>query len=148
MVKTGFPTIHFYDQDFVDLYDRTWAWLEDFWGRELKKNGLDTRFFRYPQSDTINQFDACLSTFFLVYSNKVYPATPSLGNFYNKQEESGAIRGEYDITTGKPVFTENNPEGVGPPALRLCRIQPLPQGGQQETAEGDHAGSGALLRVA
>ena len=115
MVKTGFPTIHFYDQDFVDLYDRTWAWLEDFWGKGSKKNEFDTRFFMYPSSTTINQFDACLSTFFLVYSNKVYPAAPSLDNFYRKQEENGAIRGEYDVETGKPVLTDENPEGVAPP---------------------------------
>ena len=120
MVKTGFPTIHFYDQDFVDLYDRTWAWLEEFWGKGTKKNGLDARFFRYPDSPTINQFDACLSTFFLVYSNKVYPAAPSLDNFYKKQEESGAIRGEYDISSGKAFLTETNPEGVGPPLFSIA----------------------------
>ncbi len=115
MVKTGFPTIHFYDQDFVDLYDRTWAWLEDFWGKGSKKNGLEARFFKYPNSKTVNQFDACLSTFFLVYSNKVYPACPSLDNFYKKQEESGAIRGEYNAETGEPVLTDENPEGAAPP---------------------------------
>jgi len=115
VVKTGFPTIHFYDQDFVDLYDRTWAWLEDFWARGTKKNGFESSFFYYPSSETVNQFDACLSTFFLVYSNKVYPASPSLDNFYAKQEESGAIRGEYDIASGKPVLTDENPEGAAPP---------------------------------
>ena len=39
-VKKGFPEIHFYDQDFVDLYDRTWAWLQDFWKKGDKKNEI------------------------------------------------------------------------------------------------------------
>jgi len=29
--KRDFPRVHFYDQDFVDIYDRTWAWVHDFW---------------------------------------------------------------------------------------------------------------------
>ena len=31
MNKRDFPRVHFYDQDFVDIYDRTWAWVHDFW---------------------------------------------------------------------------------------------------------------------
>ena len=30
MNKRDFPKIHFYDQDFVDIYDKTWTWLLDF----------------------------------------------------------------------------------------------------------------------
>ena len=31
MNKRDFPKIHFYDQDFVDIYDKTWTWIQDFW---------------------------------------------------------------------------------------------------------------------
>ena len=31
MNKRDFPKIHFYDQDFVDIYDKTWNWISDFW---------------------------------------------------------------------------------------------------------------------
>ena len=31
MSKKDFPKIHFYDQDFVDIYDKTWNWLSDSW---------------------------------------------------------------------------------------------------------------------
>ncbi|MBI9103536.1 MAG: hypothetical protein JEY99_14045 [Spirochaetales bacterium] len=115
MIKKGFPVVHFYDQDFVDLYDRTWAWIQDFWKKGTPENGLDTRYFNYPENTTINQFEACLSTFFLVYSNGIFPAIPLLDNFYNKQEENGAIRSEYSETDGSPVLTPENPEGVSPP---------------------------------
>ena len=115
MVKKVFPAIHFYDQDFVDLYEKTWAWIEDFWKKGTKKNGLALRYFDYPKSKTIHQFDTILSTFFLVYSNRHYPVMPLLENFYQKQEESGAIRGEYNESTGKPHLTEENPEGIHPP---------------------------------
>ena len=38
-----------------------------------------------------------------------------LDNFYAKQEESGAIRGEYRESDGKPVHSKDNPKGVLPP---------------------------------
>lgn len=115
MIKKDFPKIHFYDQDFVDIYDQTWAWIQDFWNKGTKKSGLEARYFYYPESENINQFESIFSTFFLVYSNKIYPAAPQLDNFYNKQEESGAIRGDYNTKDGKPIFSSDNPEGVNPP---------------------------------
>ncbi len=115
MVKKEFPTIHFYDQDFVDIYEQTWAWIQDYWQRGTRSSGLQSRFFVSPETDRINQFDAIFSTFFLVYSNRKYPETPQLDNFYGKQEADGAIRCEYSIKSGKPILTDDNPEGVGPP---------------------------------
>ena len=115
MIKKGFPVVHFYDQDFVDLYDRTWAWIQDFWNKGTPENGLQSRFFNHPDNKRINQFEACLSTFFLVYSNRIFPAVPSLDNFYDKQEPSGAIRGEYSEIDGSPILTPENPEGAAPP---------------------------------
>lgn len=115
VAKKEFPTIHFYDQDFVDLYNQTWAWIQDSWGKGTQKNGLQNRFFNYPDNETVNQFESIFSTFFLVYSNRVFPAAPQLDNFYNKQEDSGAIRADYSVQDGKPVLTPENPEGVNPP---------------------------------
>ena len=115
MLKKGFPAVHFYDQDFVDIYDKTWAWIQDFWFRGNQANGFESRYFNYPESETISQFESICSTFFLVYSNRVYPAAPQLDTFYAKQEEDGAIRGEYTIADGKPVTHRYNREGVQPP---------------------------------
>jgi len=113
--KRDFPTIHFYDQDFVDIYERTWAWIQDFWVRGTPENKLKSRYFNYPTNNSIKQFEACLSTFFLVYSNRNYPTVSLLENFYDRQEASGAIRGEYSEEDGRPVFDEDNPEAVHPP---------------------------------
>ncbi len=115
VVKTGFPIVHFYDQDFVDIYNKTWTWLYDFWKKGTKKNGFQTKYFNYPENDCISQYEACLSTFFLVYSNNIFQPFASLDNFYAKQEESGAIRGLYREEDGSPVFTDDNPECVHPP---------------------------------
>jgi len=114
-VKKDFPTIHFYDQDFVDIYTQTWAWMQDFWHKGTTRNKFQTRYFNYPENQTINQFEAILSTFYLVYSNRIFPAAPQLDNFYSKQESNGAIRGDYSVKDGKPVFAKENPEGVNPP---------------------------------
>ncbi len=115
MIKTGFPIVHFYDQDFVDIYNKTWTWLYDFWKKGSKKNGFQAKYFNYHDNTYINQYEACLSTFFLVYSNNIFQATPALDNFYSKQEESGAIRGIYSEEDGTAVLSDDNPEGLLPP---------------------------------
>ncbi|MBN1648498.1 MAG: hypothetical protein JW874_10720 [Spirochaetales bacterium] len=120
MIKKGFPVVHFYDQDFVDIYDRTWAWAQDFFSKGTPANGFEPRYFSYPGSDTVSQFEACLSTFFLVYSNRQYPAAAALDNFYRKQEKNGAIRGLYRESDGTPHKDKNNPEGVHPPLFAIA----------------------------
>jgi len=122
LVKKGFPAVHFYDQDFVDMYEQTWAWVQEAWykNKDQAKNGLSPAFLVYPGSSTITQFEACLSTFFLAYSNGIFPAHNMLDLFYNKQEDSGAIRGTYSISDGSPVFTDDNPESVQPPLFAFA----------------------------
>ncbi len=115
MVRKDFPKIHFYDQDLVALYDETWILVRDFWKKGTSANGLHSRYFTHPDSTRINQFDACFATFFLVYSNRIYPVLSLLDNFYSKQEDSGAIRGEYGVKDGKPIRSKDNPKGVLPP---------------------------------
>jgi len=115
VIRRDFPKVHFYDQDLVALYDETWILVRDFWKKGTSANGLHGRYFAHPDSTRINQFDACFSTFFLVYSNRIYPVISLLDNFYSKQEDSGAIRGEYGEKDGKPIRTKDNPKGVLPP---------------------------------
>lgn len=113
--KREFPRIHFYDQDFVDIYDQTWAWSHDFWHKGTVRSKFSTRYFNPPNTSTISQWHTVFATFFLVYSNRIYPVGSQLDNFYNKQEADGAIRGEYATKDGKPVFSKENPECVHPP---------------------------------
>jgi neutral trehalase len=113
--KKDFPRIHFYDQDFVDIYDKTWAWISDFWEKSGENKTMGGKFFSYPGSTEIWQEDAIYSSFFLVYSNRIFPANTTLDIFYSKQEANGAIRWAYNIKTGDPVLTPGNPEGVGSP---------------------------------
>ncbi|MEN6381887.1 MAG: trehalase family glycosidase [Rectinema sp.] len=118
MNKNDFPHIHFYDQDFVDIYDRTWAWIADCWtngGSQTKISKI--RFFYYPARKTLDFLEQILSSFFLVYSNRIYPASNGLDALYTLQEPDGAIRSAYDIETGAPIFPEDNPLGVTLPLL-------------------------------
>jgi neutral trehalase len=115
--KRDFPKIHFYDQDFVDIYDKTWNWLSDFWidteSGEQSNDGL----FVYPINGkfVLDQAEAIFSSFFLVYSNRNYPANKNIDFFYERQEENGAIRWKYDAATKEAIFDKKNPEGVGLP---------------------------------
>lgn len=117
MSKRDFPKIHFYEQDFVDIYDRTWNMLSEYWINPQTGEKSSDGLFIYPQNGAliIDQVESCLSSFFLVYSNTNYSSTRNIDYFYNAQEEDGAIRWKYDAATNKPVLTDENPEGVGLP---------------------------------
>ena len=115
MIKQDFPKIYFYDQDFVDIYDKSWAWIHDCWNNGDEKGGIKGKYFSYPESPAVYQTDAIFSSFFLVYSNRIYQAHPTLDLFYSRQEANGAIRCAYDIATGAPVVDRENPEGIGIP---------------------------------
>jgi neutral trehalase len=114
-VKSDFPEVNFYDQDLVNLYERSWSWIRDQWRKGTSANGFAARYFCHPAADRINQFEACFSTFFLVYSNRIFPVTAQLDTFYEKQEEDGAIRAEYLVEDGSPVLPRSNPTGAAPP---------------------------------
>lgn len=115
MAKKEFPGIHFYDQDFVDIYDQTWAWMEDYLQNPGEDTGLLMKLFNNPEASLIHQSESCFSTFFMVYSNKKLNNVPQLDTFYAKQEESGAIRSAYRIADGLPMLTPDNPEGLSLP---------------------------------
>ncbi len=119
MNKRDFPKIHFYDQDFVDIYNKTWNWIGDFWIDPKTGEQSTDGYFVYPENDTLilNQFDSIFSSFFLVYSNRNYPASQNLDYLYARQEENGAIRWKYDLKTNSPVMDKENPEGIGMPLL-------------------------------
>ena len=115
MIKHDFPKIHFYDQDFVDIYDKTWAWIQDCWISGGDKSGIEGKFFSYPGSLTVHQTDAIFSSFFLVYSNRIFQATSTLDLFYSRQEPNGAIRNTYLINNGAAVKERDNAESLGLP---------------------------------
>ncbi len=117
MNKHDFPKIHFYDQDFVDIYNKTWIWLSDYWILPESGEASPDGYFIYPMNGryVLDQSEAIFSSFFLVYSNRNFNANKDIDYFYSKQEENGAIRWKYDLATGKPLIDDANPEGIGLP---------------------------------
>lgn len=117
MVKDLVPQIHFYDQDFVDLYERTWVWLDGVWHQGDKDSAFPEGYFTYGNSEEVDLFAASMSSLFLVYSNQNYSPYSLIDYFYARQEENGRIAEKYNINTNKAIFDENNPEGVTLPLL-------------------------------
>ena len=118
MNKKDFPHIHFYDQDFVDVYDRTWAWIADCWatgGAQTKISKL--KFFYYPEKNRLDFLEQVFSSFFLVYSNRIYSASNGLDALYALQGQDGAIASLYDIESGEAIVAADNPLGVTLPLL-------------------------------
>ncbi len=117
MLTKEFPQVHYYDQDFVDIYDRSWAWMQEYLRPARPESGFPKGLYVYPESPVLDQVETVFASFSLVYFNKKYPVANFLDNFYARQEENGAIRWKYDLETGKPVITPDNPEGLCPPLL-------------------------------
>lgn len=117
MNKRDFPQIHFYDQDFVDIYNKTWSWVSSFWINPSTGEQDSDGLFVYPenQKKVIRQFETILSSFFLVYSNKNFDACNNIDYFYARQEENGAIRCKYDVETNQPIIDKENPLGISLP---------------------------------
>jgi neutral trehalase len=114
--KRDFPRVHFYDQDFVEVYDRTWAWIADCWASGGEGTLIEkARYFQYGGEAVIDLMDQVFSSFFLVYSNRIFAASSGLDTLYALQEASGAIRSRYNAATGSPIFPKDNPEGLGLP---------------------------------
>ena len=113
MNKKDFPRVHFYDQDFVEIYDRTWAWVADCWTTGGPATGFEKiKFFYYPQKPTLDVLEQVFSSFFMVYSNRIFPASNGLDALYSLQESDGAIRRAYNVETGQPILDPDNPEGL------------------------------------
>ena len=112
VAKELVPSIQFYDQDFVDLYDRSWVWVDDFWKAGTSENGFTGSYLSYSNQKTINLFNCCISALSLCYSNQAYSPYEMLDYFYSKQEADGAIRSDYAVSDGKAVVTDANPNGV------------------------------------
>jgi len=110
--RDAIPSITFYDQDFVDLYDRSWVKIDEQWTAGTPENGFQGSYLSYPDQKYFHQFDACISSLFLNYSNLEYSPYTMVDYFYSKQEPSGAIRSEYSIVDGSPLLSADNPEGI------------------------------------
>ena len=86
--KRDFPKIHFYDQDFVDIYDKTWSWVQNFWLSPEDSAQVDGEYFVYPEDGQpliIDQTESTFASFFLVYSNRNFPAHQNLDYLYKRQ---------------------------------------------------------------
>ncbi len=95
------------------MYDRTWAWVHDCWAQGGAGSRLEkSKVFHYPQDPALDVMEQVFSSFYLVYSNRIYNASSGLDALYSLQEEDGAIRSRYSLETGEPVLSGDNPDGV------------------------------------
>ncbi len=117
MIKESVPGIHFYDQDFVDMYDRAWVWLEEVWSAGDKDGKFPEGYYIPDNGEKINLYDVTLSSLFLVYSNQIYSPYSMVDYFYARQEENGRIAEEYNFVTDEAVVNPLNPLGVSLPLL-------------------------------
>lgn len=117
VIKDLVPQIHFYDQDFVDMYDRTWVWIEEKWHDGIKDSPFPEGYMTYSEDGSISLYESMLSSLFLAYSNQYYSPYSMIDFFYECQREDGQIAERYNIETRDPIFSEDNPKGATLPLL-------------------------------
>ena len=117
MVKDFVPCVHFYDQDFVDMYDRTWVWIEENWKENVKNSPFPQGCLYTGHENEISLFDCMLESLFLVYSNQKFDPCPQIDYFYSMQEADGRISERYNVVDGTAVTDEENPLGLTLPLL-------------------------------
>ena len=94
MNKHDFPKIHFYDQDFVDIYNKSWNMLSDYWIDPKTEEKSADGYLIYPVDGKfiIDQFESIFSSFFLVYSHRNFDTNNNIDYFYARHAAKGAIR--------------------------------------------------------
>ena len=113
------PRLVYYDQDFVDVYEKSWIWLREHYNKITDDAIFNRPLLVHPSRKFITLEEALFSSFFLAYSNNNYPAQNNLDFFYQRQEETGAIRSCYDLNSGEPIIDPKNPHGLGPAIFPL-----------------------------
>lgn len=118
LLMNNYPTIHYFDQDIISLYEDVWKVTHAQWRKSKKGDAFPLSHLAHEGSDVVSFIDTVFSSFALVYSHRDDVSVSEMLNvFYEVQEENGAIRCLYDIKTGKPVYPRGNPDGLAPPLL-------------------------------
>lgn len=113
--KNEYPSIHYFDQDIIALYDHLWGSIHETYRKSVKK---PSRSAAGAEGAVLSVVDDSFASFALSYSSaQDFSASDILDAFYRVQENDGAIRGLYDAKTGKSIPMRNNPDALAPPML-------------------------------
>lgn len=95
--------------ELVDLYWQSWrmAWEKVAFGSA--ENGFVPAYMEEGYSEQIFQWDSVFISMYGRYGKRLFPAMPTLDNFYLKQRPDGYIQRIYSKTTGSEVV-ELNPK--------------------------------------
>ncbi|MFO7446857.1 MAG: trehalase family glycosidase [Ignavibacteriaceae bacterium] len=105
------------DNEIIELYYAAWYMA---WNKIMKGNrasGFVEEFMDEGFNEMIYQWDTCFMVAFGMYAPDIFPAMPSLDNFYNKQREDGYIQRVYNENTGEPAAEPVTDEPMVNPPL-------------------------------
>ncbi len=118
LLINNYPTIHYFDQDIISLYEDVWKVMHAQWRKSKKGDVFPLSHLAQEDSEVVSLIDTVFSSFALVYSHYDEVSVSDMLNFfYEVQEKDGAIRCSYDAKTGKPIYPRRNPHGLAPPLL-------------------------------
>jgi hypothetical protein len=101
----------------ANLYYVAWEMAWDKIGFGTPQNGFVESYMDEGFNELIYQWDLCFITSFGIYGRNLFPAMPSLDNFYLKQREDGYIQRVYWETNGQPAHEPTKEEPMTNPPL-------------------------------
>jgi len=122
-IKNNLPEPILPDHEgYISLYWEAWSLL----GKNIRHgkecNGFSESFIDAAFSKNIFQWDSCFITQFARYGYKIFPALPSLDNFYGKQEPDGYICREYRGENGASLFFFFFADAINPPLFSWAEL--------------------------
>lgn len=112
------------NQDFIDLYYAAWQMAWNKVAKGTPENGFSESYMDEGFNELIYQWDTNFIVAFAMYAPEVFPAMPSLDNFYIKQDTTGYIQRVYWESNGKIANTPSEDEPmVNPPLFAWLELR-------------------------
>jgi len=97
--------------EWISLYYGVWKYMYDKISEGNVANGFAESYIDEGFNENIYQWDSSFMAAYAIYGRDIFPAMPTLDNFYNHQAENGYICRTYNETTGEAT----DPNAVNPP---------------------------------
>ncbi len=91
MEKSLYPIIHYFEQDYIDMYDKTWIAIENVCKDHQRDENTKSHYMDYSSRTHITALEAVSSSLFLVYSNLNFNPMAMVDLFYKHQHKDGYI---------------------------------------------------------
>ena len=111
------------DREWLEPYWRAWLLAATAVKQGTPQNALAPLYLDEGRDEFIYQWDTCFLVLFTRYAPDLFPAGPSLDNFYRLQTPDGYVPARIRETDGRPVGDAADPNATAPPLLSWAELE-------------------------